>query len=516
MECHQKMSRKILLVGPPGVGKTTLRKIFFEGENTTRLLEYALDPTFGEESLILRLKDDIGIFDLAGQENKRWFETEDRIIFEKTEVIIVVLEANYPSIEDTLEFIKKIIDIRNELTSNSKIFLLIHKIDLVDKLKLDRTQLEIKNIIRNVNHISLYFTSIKKQFLNQTYSVFVEILKVCIGEEISTEKVDFNLLKKAVEVLYHVEQELAISFKDLQKIFVITEEKLNEILKFLQKLDFIAITGDNNERIIKLTNKGKTYYKQIINEFSLSSMIKPNKETISPLEPQELIIPPFVGYFIANKDGVNLISTDIKEGALESYLSDDNIFYEKRPDFDIQLIPMFISALEKFSREVNIKDMSGFSLKGSNLKMQIFSFEDYTVTLFTNPNINLKSIEYRIIDFFLNLFEKFKVQFDYFEEHHSLENFDEIVKYGRDWLKELNNSYEHMVSSLVLYDIEQANKLYKDLDDMYGEVKLKMGTILEKIKELKINLIKATVHENYDELKDLAKRSRDLQLNYLT
>ncbi|MHA1844461.1 MAG: hypothetical protein ACTSWE_09400, partial [Promethearchaeota archaeon] len=78
------MGNKLIFIGPPGAGKTTLRKIFFEGENTKKLLEYALEPTYGEESIILRLPkihEEIGIFDLAGQENERWLESEERAIF---------------------------------------------------------------------------------------------------------------------------------------------------------------------------------------------------------------------------------------------------------------------------------------------------------------------------------------------------------------------------------------------------------------------------------------------------
>ena len=60
------MSNKIIFVGPPNAGKTTLRKIFFEGENRLKLLKFGLDPTHGQESVILKLSEDVGIFDLAG------------------------------------------------------------------------------------------------------------------------------------------------------------------------------------------------------------------------------------------------------------------------------------------------------------------------------------------------------------------------------------------------------------------------------------------------------------------
>ncbi|MHA1560631.1 MAG: GTPase domain-containing protein, partial [Promethearchaeota archaeon] len=85
------MSKKIVFTGPPKVGKTTLRKIFFEGENPSKLLEYSLTPTHGKESILLKLKENVGIFDLAGQENERWFETDEKSVFFDADIIIIVL-----------------------------------------------------------------------------------------------------------------------------------------------------------------------------------------------------------------------------------------------------------------------------------------------------------------------------------------------------------------------------------------------------------------------------------------
>ncbi|MHA1805305.1 MAG: ADP-ribosylation factor-like protein [Promethearchaeota archaeon] len=510
------MGKKIVIVGPPEAGKTTLRKVFFEGENSVRLLKHALKPTYGIESLILRLKDDVGIFDLAGQENKRWLETEDKQVFQNTEVMMVVFDAKTTDIREIIEFIKKIIQIRNKLSPHAIIFLLMHKIDLIDKKRMEQLRLEVNHAIRNEQQVKLAFTSIKKEYLTQTFSIFIEILKHCVTEEISPEKADFNLLKIAIEILYHVDQELAVSIRELQYRFNLTKEKLQEILEFLKDLGFISLIGDQKEKIITLSDKGKTYFKGIINEFSLKSFIKTKEEGVSTLEIEEKVIPPFVGYFIANKDGITILTTEIHDGALKSFLSDDNVFFENKPDFDVDLIPMFISALEKFSKEVNIKDLSGFNLKGSNLKMQIFSFSEYTITLFTNPNIHLKSVENKIKEFFLNLFEIYAEEFDQFKESHSLENFDEINQHGREWLLKLNETYEHMVSNLETCDIKQAKKIYTELDDISNEIKLKMELLLEKIKEIKVNLMKAITNENHEELVYLVKKVKDLQLNYLT
>ncbi len=83
------MSKKIIFVGPPNAGKTTLRKIFFEGENRLKLLKFGLEPTLGQESVILNFSENIGIFDLAGQENWRWLESDEKSIFYDTKILII-------------------------------------------------------------------------------------------------------------------------------------------------------------------------------------------------------------------------------------------------------------------------------------------------------------------------------------------------------------------------------------------------------------------------------------------
>ncbi len=99
------MGKKIIFVGPPGAGKTTLRKVFFEGESSSKLLDYALEPTHGKESVILQLSEDVGVFDLAGQENTRWFETDDKEIFYESKILIVVIDITTDH-EKILEFIR--------------------------------------------------------------------------------------------------------------------------------------------------------------------------------------------------------------------------------------------------------------------------------------------------------------------------------------------------------------------------------------------------------------------------
>jgi GTPase SAR1 family protein len=141
------MGKKIIFVGPSNAGKTSLRKVFFEGESSSKLLEYAIDPTYGEESLILKLpqlNEEIGIFDLAGQENERWLESKDKKIFYGAKLILIVIDITFSN-EEITKFTRKIIELRNNLTPTTYIFVLLHKIDLVSEKKIREVKTEIKN-----------------------------------------------------------------------------------------------------------------------------------------------------------------------------------------------------------------------------------------------------------------------------------------------------------------------------------------------------------------------------------
>ena len=70
-------TKKVIFIGPPGTGKTTIKKIFFEMVSPLKLLKNTLDPTRGINSSIHSFFNlDLGVFDLAGQENENWFSKE--------------------------------------------------------------------------------------------------------------------------------------------------------------------------------------------------------------------------------------------------------------------------------------------------------------------------------------------------------------------------------------------------------------------------------------------------------
>ena len=176
------MSSKIVFTGPPQVGKTTLRKIFFEGENPTKLLEYSLTPTHGKEAILLKLKETVGVFDLAGQENQRWYETDEKSVFFDAHIIIAVLDISSPK-EEMMSFTKKLLNLKKEVSPTSFVYLLLHKTDKISKDKLTLLKNSFNDEFGDENLLTIAYTSIMKGSFLPTFTLFTEILKKSIGFE---------------------------------------------------------------------------------------------------------------------------------------------------------------------------------------------------------------------------------------------------------------------------------------------------------------------------------------------
>jgi len=153
-------------------------------------------------------------------------------------------------------------------------------------------------------------------------------------------------------------------------------------------------------------------------------------------------IPPFIGCMISDKDGKTIAIFELFKGDLEYFIKKDIIVIKKRNNFDIELIPMFICALESFSDQICIENLAGIKLKGTNIKMHsIFCFSHFTIILFLNPFIRIKSYENVICDYFSDLFEKYEEEFEDILKLSSNDIISKIELKGREWLRELNESY---------------------------------------------------------------------------
>lgn len=512
------MGKKIIFVGPPGAGKTTLRKVFFEGESSTKLIEYALEPTYGEESLILRLpglNEDVGIFDLAGQENQRWLETEEKLIFRDTKVILVIIDITFSS-EEISKFIRKIIDLRNDLTPSTYIFVLLHKIDLVSEKKVREIKFLTKNYFSNEPQLNFLFTSLKREYFSRTFTYFIDIMKVCFDDILPDEGLLLNMVGESLKIIQQIDNEVIVSKDDLYKNLNRPAKLVNYLVESLVNKGHIEINQVENRDLLNLTNKGKVIYENILDNFSSVSLDNSERNSITTELTIEEKVPSIIGAIIADKDGRSMLKFELFDNALKSFIShsipnDDTII-----PVEIELIPMFISALEKFSLELNIQDLTGFGLKGSNLRMHIFGYDDFTVTFFMNPNINLKAIENQIYTYFKKLFEDYKDKFDKGLKTGALDGFLPIEELGRKWLEELNKSYQNMIINSEIMDKEHAQILYSEIDELYDEINREYSVTLEKVKKLKVNIMKSIIEKDFEELKKIANIAQELRTKFIT
>jgi hypothetical protein len=179
-----------------------------------------------------------------------------------------------------------------------------------------------------------------------------------------------------------------------------------------------------------------------------SIILDDNKCEKIPSRLSKFEIPPFLGCFIADKTGKTILKFEIIENALEFFLKKDIVDEEKKNCIDIELIPMFISALERFSQEINIQDLAGFKLEGKNIKLQtFFDFEKYSIIFLLNPGVDIKLVESRIKTYFSFLFKVYDHEFKNFKKMSSIDYMSHLELIGRIWLKDLNIIYLNMIKN---------------------------------------------------------------------
>ena len=244
-------TKKVLFIGPPGTGKTTIKNVFFEMVSPLKLLKNTLDPTRGINSSIYSFFElDLGVFDLAGQENDDWFSKE-RNIFNHTNLIICVLDINR-YLGENIEFISDVIGIQNDLKlSNCSIAILLHKIDLIEPLYLQQKLKAINDYLINEKRQDLSFqiypTSITKKYFLETYDIisqlFCNLIKYKIGP--INEKV-FQDLKLDLQIIVQYSDLKDHKITDLFYDLDLSSKDASPRLKRLEKLGFLEFSENSH------------------------------------------------------------------------------------------------------------------------------------------------------------------------------------------------------------------------------------------------------------------------------
>ena len=194
------MATKIVFIGKPEMGKTTLKKVIFEGEDPNELILFPLEATIGIKYSIHEFMDSkVSLIDAPGQSLQIILEDEQKqlIVFGDSSAIIYVFD--YPTwiadSQDVLDDIRKIYEINKKLESGAKIILFFHKVDLLIKKKIGSMLALIKRQIVNQldlpEEIPIYFTSLHPNLIYTTFNA--------ISNTVSTFSKDTSTLKDFIK-----------------------------------------------------------------------------------------------------------------------------------------------------------------------------------------------------------------------------------------------------------------------------------------------------------------------------
>ncbi|QEE17313.1 GTPase [Promethearchaeum syntrophicum] len=177
-------AKKLLFIGFPSAGKTSIKKSIFDKEDPKELLgDSSPEPTRGLVHFIYSwFNASIGIVDSSGQEFDSYVSdgNEEQLrAFEGSDIIIYVFDViNWKEqSEKVIDNLKKIISTKEVISPpNSKIYAFCHKIDLLSDPDKDSI-LKVKQILEKDLNIKATFSSIQPELIHTLFRSMELILK---------------------------------------------------------------------------------------------------------------------------------------------------------------------------------------------------------------------------------------------------------------------------------------------------------------------------------------------------
>ncbi|MHA1717974.1 MAG: GTPase [Promethearchaeota archaeon] len=169
-------SKKLLFIGFPSAGKTSIKKTFFDKEDPNSILgDEAPEPTRGLVHFIYSwFNAEVGIVDSSGQEFESYVsmgnDVERVMAFEGSDIVIYVFDvSNWKDEEEkVISNLEKIISTKNEIAPNSKIYAFCHKIDLLSSDDKNNI-LKVKEILEKSLGIKTTFSSIQPEYIHTLF-----------------------------------------------------------------------------------------------------------------------------------------------------------------------------------------------------------------------------------------------------------------------------------------------------------------------------------------------------------
>ena len=204
-KAQKAVPAKLLLMGKSGSGKTSMRSIIFANylaRDTMRL-----GPTLDVEHSNVRFLGNLvlNLWDCGGQDAfyTNYFKSQREHIFRNVELLIYVFDIESRNMESDFDYYKGCIDALVENSDDARVFVLIHKMDLIPLEQRDKVFEERSNLIKAHSKglsVSCFKTSIWDETLYQAWSSIVHSLIPNINQ-IEANLTKFCLVCSADEVV---------------------------------------------------------------------------------------------------------------------------------------------------------------------------------------------------------------------------------------------------------------------------------------------------------------------------
>ncbi|MHA1698959.1 MAG: GTPase [Promethearchaeota archaeon] len=196
MNKNKKEDYKLVMVGRAGTGKTSLRKVVFEGKDPIDLLLNPLEPTKTVDSNVYSfLNISFSIFDTPGQEMEYLLNEDEHLLRSLADAKVIIYVMDYMIYlkfkESIFKDIKKIAELLEKHAPEANLVLFLNKIDIMTLYELQVEIGKIEKDIRSRADFPLFFTSIYPYLLFYTYHAFSEVLSIFSK--------DFTLFKQILD-----------------------------------------------------------------------------------------------------------------------------------------------------------------------------------------------------------------------------------------------------------------------------------------------------------------------------
>ncbi|GAB4326944.1 MAG: hypothetical protein Kow0069_33680 [Promethearchaeota archaeon] len=355
---------KVVFVGPSAVGKTTLRRVFFEQANPLTLLSHPLEPTFGVETEVYDLgKVVAAVHDLAGQELERWLASDDAFSF--ADVLVVVLDAREEF--TTNETTWKRVEAHWRATCpKAKVIVLFHKVDLLTPKELDALRLRVHAAFSVMQDVRALLTSVAKSLIVETFRQFSDALREAF---LGVDRVDARDVCHCAEILTHFVKRDAISLRDLVYSIGGPPGYAVSLLRRLQEREYVTIAGDE---VVKLGRKGR-YLVENLENLGLRDVLDVVKEAAV-----------VKSVLVANTNGVTMYVYEQDPGLFNQIVERSG----KTPK--PALVASFISAISMFGQELDEGGISTINLSGTNLQVVSHRYRDVLGVFFLSSLVPAK------------------------------------------------------------------------------------------------------------------------------